>query len=330
MKVCKALTIAAALAAGLIGAAGAGAQAAAADPEVFARAGGETILVRDYEAAVATSLKQKYYHGRPPAGEAERHRREVGEALVSQLLLAQEAERRKIEPDRDAVRSRLAEFERRYAASEQWKQSRESLLPRLTTEVERLSRLERLEARVRDVPEPREEEVRAYYEANRDRFTEPERLRLSLILLRLDPTATGAAIEAVQAKAAELHGRLKAGESFADLARAHSADPSAPNGGDLGYLHRGMLPEAIEKQFADGLRPGEIAPPARVLEGIAIVRLDERKAPRLRAYDEVAASARELLRRSRGDAAWARLKAELRAASSVWVDESRFAGAKTN
>lgn len=323
MKLTHAITVAA----GLFAAAAQGAEPPAAGTEVFARAGGEVILVRDYEATLATALRQKYYHGRPPEGAAARDRREVGEAMVIQVLLAQEAERRGIEPDRAAVQARLAEYEKRYGGSEAWGRARESLLPRLTAELERRSRVERLEAGLRAVPEPDEREARAYYEANPARFTEPERLRLSLILLRVDPGARGAQVEAVEAEAARLHAQLRAGEDFAALARAHSADASAPNGGDLGYLHRGMLPEAIEKQFADGLRPGEIGAPTRVLEGVAIVRLDDRRAAGLRGYDEVAATARELARRERGERAWEELKARLRAAPSVWIDESRFAAA---
>ena len=60
---------------------------------------------------------------------------------------------------------------------------------------------------------------------------------------------------------------------------------------------------------------------------IAIVRLDARKPPRLREYDEVARNARELLQRSRADEAWAKLKADLRAGAAVWLDESRMAAA---
>ena len=303
------------------------ATASGAEPDVFARVGGKVISVREYESALAAGLRARFYHGRPPEGEAARFGREVGEGLVLQVLLAAEAERRAIAPDREAIAKQLAEYERRYADNEQWQRTRSDILPRLTAELESRSRVKRLEAAVRAVPAPSEADARAYYESKAALFTEPEQVRLSLILLPVDPAATPAVWSAAAAEAERLLARLRQGEDFAALARAHSADPSASQGGDLGYVHRGMLPEAIERQFVDGLKPGELSAPARLLEGIAIVRMDARKPARLRAYDEVARNARELLQRSRADEAWAKLKAELRAGATVWLDESRIAAA---
>lgn len=322
------LPIAAALAAAWV--AGAALAADTAPPpsaDVFARVGDRVISVRDYESALAAGVRQKFYHGRPAAEDLARFGREVGEGLVAQALLSAEAERRGIEPDRAAIDRQLAEYERRYADSTQWKQSRESVLPRLVAELERRSRLERLEASVRAVPSPGEAAIRAYYESKPERFTEPEQLRLSLILLKLEPAASAADREAAMALAGDLHRQLAAGADFAALARKHSGDPSAASGGDLGYVHRGMLPQAVEKQFADGLEPGQVSAPSRVLEGVAIVRLEDRKAPRLRPFDEVAGNAAALLQRDLGEQAWTRLKSDLRASAAVWVDETRFAAA---
>lgn len=303
------------------------ATASGAEPGVFARVGGKVISTAEYESALAAGMRARFYHGRPPEGETARVARDVGEDLVLQVLLAAEAERRAIEPDREAIASQIAEYERRYAGSEQWQRTRADILPRLTADLEGRSRVKRLEAAVRAVPAPGEADARAYYESKAALFTEPEQLRLSLILLKVEPAAAAEVWTAAGTEAERLLGRLRQGEDFAKLARAHSADPSASQGGDLGYVHRGMLPEAIERQFVDGLQPGQLSTPAKLLEGIAIVRMDARKPARLRAYDEVARNARELLQRSRADEAWAKLKADLRANATVWLDESRIAAA---
>jgi parvulin-like peptidyl-prolyl isomerase len=292
--------------------------------DVFARVDGKVITVRDFQSALAAGMRQKFYHGRPREGELARFSREVGEKLVMQLLLGAEAERRGIEPDRTAIDKQIEEYDRRYAASEQWQRSRENVLKRLVGELERRSRLERLEAQVKAVAVPAEDEALAYYRSRPELFTEPERVRLSLILLKVQPGAAGKVWEAAFAEAGRLHERLVKGADFAEVARLHSGDPSAAKGGDLGYLHRGMLPAEIEKQFVDGLQTGQISKPARVLEGIAIVRLDERRPPLLREYGLVARSAQDLLQRERGEQAWARLTADLRAAAVVQLDESRY------
>lgn len=45
---------------------------------------------------------------------------------------------------------------------------------------------------------------------------------------------------------AEIESKLKAGESFADLARAHSDCPSGSQGGDLGKFGKGQMVGAFE------------------------------------------------------------------------------------
>lgn len=295
------------------------------DAEIFARVDDRTISLREYRAALATGVRQKFYHGRPPEAELARLGREVGERLIMEVLLSAEAQRREIEPDRAAIARQISEYEQRYAANEQWQRARGDVLPQLTAELERRSRLARLETGVRAAPLPDETESRAYYLANPALFTEPDQVRLSLILLKVQPAAPGSAWDEAMAEAERLHASIGTGADFAELARARSADPSATKGGDLGYLHRGMLPQAIEAQFVDGLQVGAVAKPVRVLEGVAIVRLDARKPPRLRDFDEVAKTARDLLQRERGERAWARLNAELRAAATVKMDESRYA-----
>jgi parvulin-like peptidyl-prolyl isomerase len=54
---------------------------------------------------------------------------------------------------------------------------------------------------------------------------------------------------------AEIEGKIKAGESFADLAQAHSDCPSGRSGGDLGKFGRGQMVGAFEES-AFGLPVG--------------------------------------------------------------------------
>ncbi|MCR9165886.1 MAG: peptidylprolyl isomerase [Nannocystaceae bacterium] len=54
---------------------------------------------------------------------------------------------------------------------------------------------------------------------------------------------------------ADIEAKLKAGESFADLAKAHSDCPSSAQGGDLGKFGRGQMVGAFE-EAAFGLPVG--------------------------------------------------------------------------
>jgi parvulin-like peptidyl-prolyl isomerase len=292
--------------------------------EVFAVVGQKVIGFAEYQAALAAGMRQKYYHAKPPEDEVAKFQREVGDQLVNQVLLYEEAKRRGIEADRAKVQETVAGYETRYKDSEQWRATRERLLPGLVERLERQSVLERLEAAVKAAAPRREESVRAYYDGHREQFTEPEQFRVSLILLKVDPSSPRSAWDKAAEEAGRLHERLRKGADFAELARMHSADPSAARGGDLGYVHRGMLPEPIQKQVIDSLKPGVASLPVVLLEGLAIVRLEDRRPPMLRAYPDVRQRAEELLAREQGEQAWQRLIAGLRARTRIVFDESRY------
>ena len=57
-----------------------------------------------------------------------------------------------------------------------------------------------------------------------------------------------------EAKRLELKQQIEGGESFADIAKAHSTCPSGARGGDLGTFRQGqMVPEFDKVVFNDAL-----------------------------------------------------------------------------
>ena len=75
-------------------------------------------------------------------------------------------------------------------------------------------------------------------------------------------------------KARAIAGRLRAGASFADVARAESDDPnSAQNGGSLGVVDRQQLPPEIAGALAK-MQPGQVSDPVRTPLGVHIFRFD--------------------------------------------------------
>lgn len=182
---------------------------------------------------------------------------------------------------------------------------------------------ERLHAEARAVAPPGDAELRAYYESRGALFVEPERIRVSVIVLKVDPSSPPPQWERARAEAQALRASLEAGAEFAEAARLRSADETAGRGGDMGYLHRGMIPEPLYVQL-EAMKPGELSQPVRLLEGIALFKLQERIAARSQAFDEARARAAELWRREQGEARWKALVASLRAAASIRVDAVRY------
>ncbi|WP_374591119.1 SurA N-terminal domain-containing protein [Aquabacterium sp.] len=103
-----------------------------------------------------------------------------------------------------------------------------------------------------------ETELRNFYEQNvKQRYTSPEERRTSHILIKLDPNATSDQRKAARAKAESLLAQIKKSpSSFAELAKRHSDDPgSAANGGDLGFIGRGVMTKPFD-DAAFALKPG--------------------------------------------------------------------------
>ena len=282
---------------------------------IFAVINGRSIPTSEYEAAFTTLVRQRFYHGQIPEADLVAVREEIKSKLVQRVVLLEEAARRKIVPDDKNIDETLAGYEKRYTNSPQWQQNRELVLPELRKQLAEQSLIAQLDQQVRDLPKPSDADVRAYYDKSPELFTEPEKLHLSVILLAVDPSAPATAWQATREEARAIYGRLQNGANFEEAARLHSS-AYAEKSGDLGYLHRGMLPESIQQKI-DSFEIGKINEPMDTLEGVAIFRLVDRRPANKRDFSDVAQRARELLVRERQDAAWKALIDRLVAKADV-------------
>lgn len=290
----------------------------------FATVGDTVISAADYQRALAVAMRKKYYHAKPPEAEYAKFQREVGDEVVNRVLLLAEARQRGIVPEREKIAATVAGYDAQYQASPNWRANRDKMLAAVVPQLESESLLERLGKLVKTAPDPTEPAARAYFEQHKDLFVEPEQVKLSVILLKVDPSSPQAVWNSAHEEASRLHKRLVGGANFADMASLHSADRSAAQGGQMDYTHRGMLPEAVHG-VVDKLKPTEVSVPVQTLEGVVILRLDGRKPARQRAFEQVKERAAELWRRDEAEARWNKLIAELRRKATIRIDESHYA-----
>jgi parvulin-like peptidyl-prolyl isomerase len=269
-------------------------------------------------------MRKKYYHAKPPEAEVAQFQREVGDEMVNRVLLLAEARRRGIQPDRDKIKTTVAGYDAQYKGSTNWAANREKMLAAVVPQLESESLYERLERLVKAVPEPDDAVARAYYDANKALFIEPEQVKLSVIVLRVDPSSSAAVWANAAAEARRIHGRIVAGANFAELARLHSGDRSAARGGEMDYTHRGMLPEAVHG-VVDKLAVGGLSEPVRLLEGYVLLRVDGRKPAEQRGFEQVRERAGDLWQRAEGESRWKQLISDLRRGTPVRIDESHYA-----
>ena len=119
-----------------------------------------------------------------------------------------------------------------------------------------------------------EREIRRWIEQQEATAGSQIDLDISQILVAMPEDPTPEQRDEAQARAAELHTRLLAGEDFAELAVAASSGQQALTGGRLGWRSSAQLPE----QFASAIRalsPGEISEPIRSSGGFHIFKVND-------------------------------------------------------
>lgn len=294
------------------------------DQQVFATVNDAMVSKEDFDIALGLAIRSRFYHGRPPEGELAELQREIGEKLINDLLLVAEAQRRGLVVDENELQARLAEIDARNQANAQWQSNRDSYLPKVTTRLQNEDLLKQLEVLVKDVPTPNYRQVLAYYEKHPEKFTEPEQLRVSVILLAVDPSSPSAKWKEAYDEGKALVEQLKQGADFAKLATEHSDEAASKDlGGDMGYLHNGMLPTKAQVAL-DEMKIGEVSEPLRLLEGVVVLKLADRSETQLNAFDKVEDRARALLMQEQAEQAWATLTERLRNNAVVELDTSHY------
>lgn len=285
--------------------------------QIYALVNGVPITVSDYNNLFAEIIRDRFFHAKVPEGQEQVVSKEVTDRWVERILLLQEAARRGFKVEDAKVEQALIATDKKYAGTPMWKE-RDRLLAELRVLEAKKSLLEQLDHQVSNVPTPTPAEVRSYYDEHAELFTVPERLRLSVILLRVDPSAPLDVWANTYDEAQALYKTLRGGADFAELARKRSADKSAQKGGDLGYLHRGMLPAALHDQI-DNLQVGVVSEPIKGLEGFSIFRLEERVPARQQEFSKGESRARDLLIRERQVQARKELIERLRGTAKIEI-----------
>jgi peptidyl-prolyl cis-trans isomerase D len=142
------------------------------------------------------------------------------------------------------------------------------------------------QAKVADTIQITDAQIQDYYNAHRDDYRTPERVKARHILLS---TANKPKDEVpkIQAQAEALLKQIKAGGDFAELAKKNSQDPgSAQKGGDLGWVSRGQMVKPFE-DAAFSLKPNEISNVITTEYGFHIIQVQERQPAHLQTLDEV-------------------------------------------
>jgi len=154
-----------------------------------------------------------------------------------------------------------------------------------------------------------DEEISAYYNANRDQFMEVESVSVSHI--QVD----------TREKAEEIKARLDAGEDFAELAKAESIGAGSDRGGHLGTIGRGMLGYKEFEDAAFALEEGQVSDPVKTELGWHIIKVGEHKKAMPKPLDEVKDGIKAMLLNQKQEQAYKEMVEKLRADAKINVDK---------
>lgn len=117
------------------------------------------------------------------------------------------------------------------------------------------------------VDAPKDSEIEAFFKGNPEAFIKKKGVKLSAIVVdprKLSDTDTTIDDASAKLKINEIGAKLNQGVDFATVARENSEDPSAQQGGDLGYISEDQLKQAYGGQLAGFMNPqipvGKIVP----------------------------------------------------------------------
>ena len=117
-----------------------------------------------------------------------------------------------------------------------------------------------------------EQEIDALINSQKDAMGANTEYRLSHILIQLPQDPTPADIENAKTEIEKIRLRAVDGESFTQLAIAHSQAQDALEGGDLGWRNKSQMPDMFARQVSK-MRPGEISDVLRSGSGFHIFRI---------------------------------------------------------
>jgi len=153
--------------------------------------------------------------------------------------------------------------------------------------------------------------LRAAYEERIDEFQETERRAVRHILLTVPADADDATAQQVRDRLAELRAKIEAGEDFAAVAEANSQDPGSAEQGGDLGLVERGMMDPAFEQAAFGLQKGVVSEPVRSRFGYHLIEVTDIEGGKAKPFAEVRDQLARELGRGDAEAAYFELAEQL-------------------
>ncbi|MBI5328561.1 MAG: peptidyl-prolyl cis-trans isomerase [Deltaproteobacteria bacterium] len=281
-------------------------------PKIVLRVNAVELDELDLEGMIKTLLPGASVHQRLTQEKQKAIRVKAVDRLIIRELFIQEARSQGIKIKPQEIDKQVAEIKKNYKGKgslETFLKKNKLTMDGLRKELEKGLLLQRYETKVNDEIKKDAKKkitdayIEEYYNKNKERFKEPERIRLREITIKADPGGGKEVWQEAFNTAKQLRDRIDKGEDFAKVAKESSQDPYAVKGGDMGFGHVGSHVPELENAAAR-LKVGEVSGPIWSIYGYHIIKLEEKAPPIQRTFEEV----KDAIRGDRGEAEFIDMK----------------------
>jgi peptidyl-prolyl cis-trans isomerase C len=265
-------------------------------PEVLARVNGEAVKKADLDRLIKNmelSANQPI-----PAERRDEILRRALDQLVTYTVLSQETRARKVTVTDAEIDGNLKQMQSQFPNEQEFKKAlttRGMTLEKLRSDARVDMSINRMmETELAGTPAPTDAQVREFYDKNPDKFKQEEAVRASHILIPADEKADEATKKKARAEIDDVLKQLKGGADFAELAKKHSKDGSAAQGGDLNFFTKGQMVPAFD-QAAFALKPGQLSEVVTTPFGYHVIKVTEHRDASTVPFEQVSPRIKEYL-----------------------------------
>jgi len=246
--------------------------------QVLADVNGSTITTGDYSREVKNLPEYLKSMAETPQG-----RKEMLDTMVIRELILQQAAKDGLDKSPE-IAEKLADLKKRLIVESYLKKKVET------------------DAKVSD------DDLKKFYEQNKDKFKTGEQVRASHILVKTEKEAK------------DILAQIKAGGKFEELAKKNSVDSSAAQGGDLGWFGKGSMVPAFE-QAALALKEGQVSDVVKSDFGYHIIKLTGKRPAGIRPFEEVKDQIKAAIMPSKQQEIFQKIKEDLKKGAKINIKE---------
>ncbi|MBM7655010.1 peptidylprolyl isomerase [Neobacillus cucumis] len=203
--------------------------------------------------------------------------------IIEDKIVASEAAKKNITISNSTVTTEINKLKEQYGGEDAFKQAlvdNNTTLTALKNDVKNYLLIKKL---IEPEITVTEDEMKTYFDQNKDSFATAEQVKASHILVADEKTAK------------EIKQKLDNGEDFATLAKKYSTDSSTKeNGGELGYFAKGTMVTEFDN-VAFSLPVGKISDPVKTTYGYHIIKVEDKKPAQAANYEASKTQIKETL-----------------------------------